>query len=293
MTTIKSGNTEQFKEYSQFASLTEFNHNIEMWLSEHKDDFSKSELIGLKRLVRFSAKFPGVCNAKIGTILRAIHKEYNDNGISRSTFKRMVVKAKELGIFTVYETERANGSQSSNLYVFNHFPSSEPPKQEMLDQPIETSNLLKTKKDLKKRKQVQSELDHTFVSNRVPEPFVELVKCYFPEAKTIEEYWHMVQIAAHRYEFTKDSEQVLEVAIESFKQMIRRLKFTGTIRKPIAYFYGILDKKLFQHYDRAHAEEVDSGQDLFDSLISRLEKDGYLHPQKEFHLRYLNALMGF
>jgi hypothetical protein len=93
-----------------------------MWLLEHKQDFTKGELVGLKRPVRFAAKIPGVCNAKIGTILKAINQEYHDNVISHSTFKRMVQKAKEMGIITVSETERKNGSQSSNLYVFNRFP---------------------------------------------------------------------------------------------------------------------------------------------------------------------------
>jgi hypothetical protein len=55
-----------------------------MWLAVKKQEFSKGELIGLKRLVRFSAKVPGVCNAKIGTLLKAINDEYHGNGISRS-----------------------------------------------------------------------------------------------------------------------------------------------------------------------------------------------------------------
>ncbi|WP_410894378.1 hypothetical protein [Neobacillus sp. 204] len=77
-----------------------------MWLVEHKHDFSKGELVGLKRLVRFAAKLPGVCNAKIGTILKPIHEQYHDHGISRSIFKRTILKSKELGIITIFETER-------------------------------------------------------------------------------------------------------------------------------------------------------------------------------------------
>ena len=90
-----------------------------MLLLECKREFTKGELVGLKRLVRFSAKIPGVCNDKIDTILKAIHEEYKNNGISRSTFKRRIQKAIGIGIITVYETERKNGSQSSNLYIFN------------------------------------------------------------------------------------------------------------------------------------------------------------------------------
>lgn len=193
MTNMKSGSIEGFEQFSQFASLKELNTHMKMWLSEHKHDFSKGEMIGIKRLVRFAAKIPGVCNAKIGTVLVAIHKEYNDNGISRSTFKRMISKAKQLGLITVYETERDNGSQSSNIYVFNRFPSIEPPKPEKMNPQKETTNLLKTKKDQKINKRIEEpfELDHTYVSDRIPQPFVQLVKCFFPEARTIEEYWRM------------------------------------------------------------------------------------------------------
>ncbi|WML48982.1 hypothetical protein RCG23_02385 [Neobacillus sp. PS3-34] len=249
---LKSGNIEGFETYSQFSSLKEFNSHLEMWLALHKHDFSKGELVGLKRLVRFAAKIPGVCNAKIGTVLKAIHEEYHDHGISRSTFKRMIQKAITLGIITVHETERKNGSQSSNLYVFNRFPSYEPPKEEKMNHHKETSNLLKTKNQeiIKRQEEAPVELDHTFVNDRVPQLFVQLAKYFFPEAKTIEEYWHMVQIAAYRNNYEKAKETVLDIAIQSFKQLIRKIKSTKPVKRPIAYFYGILDNKfedLFVH----------------------------------------------
>lgn len=250
MVGLKSGRIEGFESFSQFSSLQELNTHMGMWLSQHKHDFSKGELVGLKRLVRFSAKIPGVCNAKIGTILKAIHEEYKAQGISRSTFKRMILKAKELGIIAVYETERKNGSQSSNLYSFNRFPSYELPKEETMNHPKETNNLLKTEKDqkIKERKEEPSELDHTYVSDRVPLPFVQLVKCFFPEAKTIEEYWKMVKITSYQHLLENDPELILDVAIQSFKQLIRKLKFNSNIKNPFAYFYGILDHKFLILY---------------------------------------------
>lgn len=262
---IKSGAIEQFEHYSQFSSLTEFNRHIEMWMSLRKHDFTKSELVGFKRLVRFAAKVPGVCNAKIGTITKAIYEEYNGNGISRSTFKRMVQKAISFGILTVYETERKNGSQSSNLYVFNRFPKSEPPEGEILNHHNKTGNLFKTKiKDQNKRQEnvaektsaqiylEEQELDYSFTNDRVPSRFVQLVKCFFPEAKTIEEYWKMTKIAAYRNNREKETETVLDYAIDAFKQMIRKAK-TGKVRNYFAYYYGILDKKFHELFmDELH-----------------------------------------
>lgn len=264
---LKSGQVEQFEGYSQFSSLTEFNHHVEMWLAVNKEVFSKGELVGLKRLIRYAAKIPGVANAKIGTMLKAIHEEFSGNGISRSTFKRMLQTAQKLGILSIYETERKNGSQSSNLYVFNRFPISEPPKKEKMTHHKETTNLLKTEKikDIKKRKEEpttsETKLDHTFVSDRVPQLFIKLVKCYFNDAKTIEEYWHMIQIAAYRNNFDHEPELVLDTAIHTFKQLIRQIKLSRNVRKPIAYFYGILDKKLDdlfyeKLYEREFLEEV-------------------------------------
>ncbi|WML41512.1 hypothetical protein RCG19_07635 [Neobacillus sp. OS1-2] len=258
---VKSGRIEGFEQFSQFENLREFNHHIEMWLLEHKTNFSKGELVGLKRLVRFAAKIPGVCNAKIGTVLKAIHQEYHDNGISRSTFKRMIGKAKKIGIFTVYETERKNGSQSSNLYVFHRFSVSEPPKQETMNHPIETSNLFKTEKDqkIKKRKEEPSELHSTFVSNRVPQEFTQLVTCFFDDAKLIEDYWHMVHILAFDYKLHNETDVIVGIAIDSFRQLIRKLKFTKVVRKPIAYFFGILRQKFCRYYDEWLEEKREEG----------------------------------
>ncbi|QED48045.1 hypothetical protein [Cytobacillus dafuensis] len=239
---FKSGSIKNFTSLSQFQDLKEFNSHMEMWLAKCKHHFSKGELVALKRLVRFSAKIPGVCNAKIGTMLKAIHQEYNGNGISRSTFKRMIMKASTQGILTVHETERKNGSQSSNLYVFNRFPKSEPPKKEKMNHPIKTSNLSKT--NIKKNnKRSETDLDYTFTSDQVPQSFVNVVKCFFSEAVTIEEFWRMAKIAAYRNNRENETEQILSISIQSFKQLIRKMKSNRQINKPIAYYYGILERK--------------------------------------------------
>jgi hypothetical protein len=121
---LKSGAVQQFEQFSQFISLTEFHHHMEMWLVNYKQDFSKGELVGFKQLVFFTTEIPGVSHAKIKTILNTIHTQYHDQEISRDTFKRMLGKAKRLGILTIYEMQRENGSQDCNVYVFNRYPRS-------------------------------------------------------------------------------------------------------------------------------------------------------------------------
>ncbi|WP_102262616.1 hypothetical protein [Mesobacillus jeotgali] len=250
--TIKSGVIEGFEGYSQFSSLEEFNRHLEMWLAVHKHDFSKGELVGLKRLSRFAAKIPGVSNAKIGTVLKAIHEEYNELGISRSTFKRMIIKASNLGIFTVYETERKNGSQSSNLYVFNRFPINEPPKKEKMNHRNKTSNPSETI-TMKNNKREETALqqapeEHLFVSDRIPKPFVELAKYFFPSAKAIEEFWKMTTIAAYKNNQENETDTILSVSLDSFKQLVRKMKSSVTVKNPLAYYTGILNKKFQDLY---------------------------------------------
>jgi hypothetical protein len=125
MEKMKSGYIETFRHLSQFENLKDFNRNIKMFLAEHEEKFTKSEMIAFRYLTRFSARVPGVCNAKIQTIVAAINKDYDDFGVSRSTFERMLRKAKKLGILVVHNTERSGGGKGHNVFVFQRFDASE------------------------------------------------------------------------------------------------------------------------------------------------------------------------
>ncbi|WP_409305074.1 hypothetical protein [Peribacillus sp. SCS-155] len=321
---MKSGNVENFKDMSNFRDIHDFNNQIEQWMVELKTQFTKSELAALKRLIRFSAKVAGICHAKIGTLVAATHAK-DAAGISRSTFKRMAGKARNFGLLEIHETERKNGSQTANLYVFNRF---EPPNMQKLNQP-KTNNLSKTSKikniktrnnvdcigephetspnqigDVKKELNLQSEnheqgyqriavqqagdrieiiqkgrlqfaecqnqiakldadhsgsikqndgpsqevlpsgniempLDSTFVSERVPNDFTHLVKCFFNDAKTIEEYWRIVRITAKKHKIEGD---IIGTALQAFKMLIRKMKM-DRVKNPFGFYYGMLDKK--------------------------------------------------
>ncbi|MEH7110424.1 hypothetical protein [Bacillus sp. JJ1764] len=271
---LKSGMIQGFEQFSQFHSLKEFNTHLEMWLSDYKKEFSKGELVGLKRLARYTAKVPGVSNAKIGTVLKAIHEEYHDNGISRSTFKRMIIKAKTIGILTVYETERKNGSQSSNLYIFNRYPTNEPPKDDQMNHHKETIGLTKTNKQyINNRKddhinQIQQlailtkevDINHTFVGDHVPQSFVDQIKYFYSDVKTIEEYWRMVYIAAWRNNCEERLDWMVETANQAFRLLIRKIKLTRGVKNPIAYFYKIVLEKLCILYYQEIDEMFENGE---------------------------------
>lgn len=263
-----SGRIDIYAEFSQFKSLKEFNNAIEIFLLDHKKDFSKAELVAFKRLVRFSAKFYGVANAKIGTLLKAINEKANGYGVSRSTFERMLRKAKELGILTIKNTVKSKGGRGHNVYVFNTIDVLKKEKltyRENTEKPCEskgkqgdfegeTNNLLETNKikDINKRIENDSssnKLDHSFTSDYVPKDFVRTVKPFFDDAKTIEEYWKMVKIDTYKIQRYLDQNTVVGTAIHSFKQMISKLK-KGKVKNPIAYFKGVLK----QQFDEVFSE---------------------------------------
>ncbi|MCK2006098.1 hypothetical protein MZM54_32795 [[Brevibacterium] frigoritolerans] len=192
--TMLSGRIENFKEYSQFDSLKDFNTTIEMFLADHKKDFTKGELVAFKRLVRYSAKFFGVAHAKIGTIVKAINEKLNGFGISRRTFERMINKAESLGILVRKHTVKVKGGQGHNVYIFQPFDTIVAPKTEKLshrqndetsteskdernNSQGETINLSESSKTKRLSKRIEGtvSLNHSFVSDYVPKEFTDLV----------------------------------------------------------------------------------------------------------------------
>lgn len=248
---MQAGNIVNFAHLSQFRDLKDFNNNVEQWMVDIKEEFTKSELIALKRLIRFSAKVPGVCNAKIQTIVAATHD--GTIGISRSTFERMLRKAKALGFIEVHNTSK-RGYQAHNVYVFIPFPISEKAtnftkevaRNENIDVPNKTVNPSESI-NLLINKRIDDTLDHTYVSNRVPKRFTALVKCFFDDAKIIEEYYRMYRISTH-YLTGYNSDDLLDIGLDSFKQMIRALKRNKVRKNPYAYYYGVLQRKLDELY---------------------------------------------
>lgn len=111
---------DQFEQYCQFKSEKEFKQHVEKILRDYQKVWTKGDRVALLMLARCSYRIPGVSNPSIDSLLEFI-KEHNDvRPISRSTFKRMVGKANALGVLNVYQTEKENGYQLSNRYIFNN-----------------------------------------------------------------------------------------------------------------------------------------------------------------------------
>ncbi|ANN30683.1 hypothetical protein A9498_02870 [Bacillus thuringiensis serovar coreanensis] len=273
---MKAASITKFKHLSNFRDIKDFNNNIEQWLVDIKKEFTKGELVALKRLIRYACKFAGISNAKIQTIISATHER--SKGISRSTFERMLRKAKKLGLIVVYNTKRGN-FQGHNVYVFQCYQSkidiqqqNDVVKKAKIDAPNETNNpseinnqnINKRNKGLfinNRTKNVKhTELNAEFVSKRVPSAFTNLVKCFFDNAVVIEELYKMYAISVNKLKSVYQDSELLHEGLEAFKQTIRGMKL-GKVRNMYAYYYGTLQKKLDSLY-YCLIEEIQEGVHL-------------------------------
>ncbi len=238
---MQINNIENFTSLSQFTSLKEFNSHMEQWALDVKELFTPSQYIALRRLIKFSCKHFGICTAKIGTLVKATYENNDMGGISRSTFKRAIAKAKELGLLKVHESTRQNGSQSSNIYVFNRYQSQdEPPKSEQLNhqensQPSKTSNLINKRK---------ANFDHSYVSSNVPESFVNTVRPFFSRPKDIYKVYSKLTLAIRKHGTESLKISHINELCKTFKEAIYRYKNRSIKADIYGYLYGSFSNKV-------------------------------------------------
>lgn len=107
-----------YTKLSKFESLHDFNNSFEKMMLEVKSEFTKSEYIALNKLRKYAGSdVVGVAWAKMQKVVSATWADAI--GVSRSTFERMIRKAKKFNIITVKNEARSNGSTTHNVYVFN------------------------------------------------------------------------------------------------------------------------------------------------------------------------------
>jgi predicted transcriptional regulator len=233
---------ENYREHQSFNTLADLNEAVRQHLYFNASELNKTAVTVLKTLSRYSCVVLGVSWLKVATLAKSIDK-------TEITVRRALKVLEELGAIKRIQTLRKRGGSGHNIYVIKKYDSpkmigrdeSEMTSDSKDDKGFELEETLISKTKIIRK----NDLDNTYVSESVPQPFIKLVRCYWDNAKTIEEYWRMALIANHR---AYDTNALLDVAIRSFKQMIGKLKSGGIRKKPIAYYYGILNAKLDEMY---------------------------------------------
>jgi hypothetical protein len=305
MSVMKSGHIENFKHLSVFESIKDFNNNIEMFLAEHKAEFTKSELIAFKRLVRFSVRVYGVCNAKIQTILAAINDAADGYGISRSTFERMIRKAKKLGIIVVHNTARNGGGKGHNVFVFQRFEVSKNEKLthcENVEKPTETSAakpILKTEtntiSETSNLKNIEN-INHLNVSQPKRKPYLKYLpkrlqhyRAFFGKhAKSM--YWR-VWLAAKKLGVDVLAEDLQQTAHEIFEQLKRALaegrRFT--IEELHKYVYVSAREQIKERLENGEIEDLNR---MFDGLFALVDRGMARQEQRVIPLDEARSIFG-
>jgi hypothetical protein len=257
-----TGEIKQFKEYSEFKTLKDFNNQIEMFLAEHKKEFTPTEYILFRRLTKFAAKVYGVATVSIKKFLKGVKEKDVKVGASESTFHRMKRKAIKLGILEVKVTSRKNGTQSTNLWIFKQLQTIDTPKTECEQAepaplkgkvfkqltPLKTNNLFKTNNNKYINKRKEHRFDYTYTASYIPKEFVQAIKPFFDDAATIEDFWKSVFLDTRRIKHIVGSEIITYTAIDAFKQSIRGYKQGKVKTTLIRYFTGIFKKLMDQAY---------------------------------------------
>ncbi|NSL51720.1 helix-turn-helix domain-containing protein [Bacillus sp. P2(2020)] len=245
---------ETYRNLATFTDINQLNNAVRHYKRQYADQLTNTAVKVLDVLHRYSAKYTGVSFLAKNTIAEIV-------GVSRRTVIRVCQLLESLGIVKQYEMKRSSDmKQTSNAIVIQpieELQTTETVTQEATDNSANMShenkfNSIKTNNINKRIERVDNDniesikLDKSFTSDYVPEPFKQLVGAFFNDAATIEEYWRMVRISAYHirdiYELTDND--VLNLGMESFRQTVAKWRKKRIKTKPIAYFWGVINRKI-------------------------------------------------
>jgi hypothetical protein len=264
MFTIQMQDIKKFKDLSQFDSIKDFNNNIEMFLAVHKKEFTDGEMIAFKRLVRLAASVKGVATASIRYILKKIEEKSNGYGISEATFHRMKRKAIKLGILTVEATGRKNGSQSSNLWIFNRFVSEnntiDTPgtESEQVEQAPEKEKVFEQLTPLKTG--IQFKANKRIINNTYSKPyvkFIDMVSNFVQDMKLTSKLYGIYLAQTSYIKDYYSANELLDIGLQAIKitfQATKKVKI-DTIT---GFYHGTLDRLLDGLYEGAILDVYES-----------------------------------
>ncbi|MGE6615808.1 helix-turn-helix domain-containing protein [Bacillus mycoides] len=267
---LSSANYSQYKELQSFKSVEDMNQTIRHFLYKHTHELSESAVNVLKHLARHSCKIPGVSFLKVATVANALE-------ISVRTVHRVLKVLEDHAIIVRLKTIRTDGKirggNGHNVYVlqkkYNVTPGVLPemsqrqeaetplkskvlePKMEGEAKLLESHTLEEFKNELNVTEQSirdyedvkLEDLDETFTPENVPQKFKSAVSPFFRSADKIYKLYNRVLIAHRRSKLDKPIADVMDDAIQAFKETVfaeksRRIKVTFE-----GYFYRIIEGK--------------------------------------------------
>lgn len=289
----------QIDKLARFDSMVAFDRNFEQMALDVKPLMTKAEYMAFKQLKNYARNLCGVAYCKIGTAVKSTH-DRNFIGISRSTFNRMISKAKKLNAISVINYWHANGRRAHSVYVFNKFTDLTLPVKETkptnkvvrivsISDTIETlydeqltqhkSNNLNKITRLKDKKNtyatqtesVIKQLDSAILKTKEQTPYQQLanyVMQFIADKKLVSRLYGIYR--AHTLKLVKSPD--IDIAIEAFKHTVKAMR-NKSLKSITGYYNNTLSNLIDKHYEdqvlAAMAEQdVNTDIVLFDQDVN-------------------------
>lgn len=121
MTIVHNHQPQQFKNFSQFNDLADFNQQFEMWAADIKRVIPKRQYNFITALKRFMAKVPGISTAKYNTVVIAANEKFN-MPTSRRTAERIMPILHRFGIVKMFDTKmQCTNIRGANIIVWQRY----------------------------------------------------------------------------------------------------------------------------------------------------------------------------
>ncbi|KXY80146.1 helix-turn-helix domain-containing protein [Bacillus cereus group sp. MYBK12-2] len=257
---------ESFHNLSSFRDVEELNKTVRAYrdnirMSIKRTDVQSKLITLLEILKRHSCKYVGVsflCKNRIAEKMEVSYK----------TVQRLMKKLVDLEMIKQVAMKRKSDMmQTANAIIIN------PIVEEVSDKkhgkkdekcPTHKTTPVSLKQNIKdKNKRNSNENSNTpeenikqadFVAHWVPKRFVSLVRSFYYESKTIQEFWKVVRQCNKTINFSTgdkafDKEQELTIGLNAIKEFVMKIKSGTKMNKgKFAYFNGIVNNLMDKFY---------------------------------------------
>jgi hypothetical protein len=230
---------ESYSNLSTFDSIEELNKTVRFYKEKFRTDVSKSTILVLDQLHRYSCVYLGVSFRTKNNIAKSLD-------ISRKTVQRACRLLEDLGTIKQHETKRKSDMrQSSN--VIQILPIEEDVQQDQANlerkcPTRKTTSVLKqnntnirTEPVASSNNRCESSLESKYIPNWINVEFYKAAKPYF-ELDKIEEMWKISVI--HSRINKLQSNHLILASLDSLRVLVRKMKKT-LISNPMGFYNGV------------------------------------------------------
>lgn len=312
MTMTTYAKDRNYHKLSKFTSLKDFNDQFEQAMLDVKSFFTKSEYIALNKLRKFAGSdIIGVAWAKLQKVVSSTWAE--TIGVSRSTFERMIRKARKLNLIAVVNQSRKNGSQTHNVYVFRRADEIVLPQSEVVEI-VSKSTTIDVAEPLKIDAPITNiliklpklkEKDNTYATQSVSDASTNIDLDLTPKELTPYERFKVYTsnfisdktLASKLYGIYRAhtckllAAPDMEIAFDALKETLHKYK-SGKVKSITGYFNGTLsnmiDKYMQEQVFNAFVEiEEEQGIEITDMDLPFWLQDDQTRQEQEKQARLL------